>query len=736
MTNLVWQFCAVLQAAATSALAKRSWRGHAFPLVLLLATMVASTAHGQNQSLFVPLPNNQLSDATPAQSTRLQTVRGNPAVVSLDIARVNLDALQGNTVTLALPGGDAVATNRQTIVRGPSDYTWIGDMAAGGQAVLVVRDGEVTGQVQSGLKTYEITPIGGGVHALTQVDQSRFPPDHPHAPPVPPSRGGDTQLAPPAAPAATLAQVDVLIAYTTNAKNAYGGDMPSFAQLSVDTANAAYSASNGGVIMRLVGTIEVTYTETTFDNALNDVTNGTGVMAAVQTKRNQVGADIVSLFINETDFCGVGWLNSPESYAYTTVYWSCAVSNFSFPHEVGHNFGALHDPYVDPTTTPYAWGHGYIKPTWEWRTIMAYVNQCQDVGMVSCPRLGYFSNPNVSYLGSPMGTAATNDVARVHRDRVATVAAFRAPVATRNSHDFDLSGRSDIAFRDTSGNTAIWLMNGIAILNQSSSFVSNVPGQWGIVGQRDFNGDGKADLLWRDTGGNVAIWEMNGTAVLNASSSFVANVPGNWSIVGTGDFNGDGMGDLLWQDTSHNVAIWLMNGTTILNQSSSFVANVPSQWSIKGTGDFNGDGKVDILWLDTSGNVAIWEMNGTAILNQNSSFVSKVGSQWSIKGTGDFNADGKADILWQDSSGNVAIWEMNGTTILNQNSSFVANVPGQWSIQLTGDFNGDGMSDILWQDTSGNVAIWQMNGTTVLNQNSSFVANLPGQWSIQRLAAD
>jgi hypothetical protein len=74
---------------------------------------------------------------------------------------------------------------------------------------------------------------------------------------------------------------------------------------------------------------------------------------------------------------------------------------------------------------------------------------------------------------------------------------------------------------------------------------------------------------------------MNGTAVLNASSSFVANVPGNWSIVGTGDFNGDGMGDLLWQDTSGNVAIWQMNGVTVLNQNSSFVANLPGQWSIQ-----------------------------------------------------------------------------------------------------------------------------------------------------------
>ena len=95
----------------------------------------------------------------------------------------------------------------------------------------------------------------------------------------------------------------------------------------------------------------------------------------------------------------------------------------------------------------------------------------------------------------------------------------------RTTHNFNGDGFSDIAWRDSSGNIAIWEMNGTTILNPNSSFVGKVPGQWAIVGQRDFNGDGKADLLWRDTSGNVAIWEMNGTAVLNANSSFVANVP-------------------------------------------------------------------------------------------------------------------------------------------------------------------------------------------------------------------
>ena len=114
----------------------------------------------------------------------------------------------------------------------------------------------------------------------------------------------------------------------------------------------------------------------------------------------------------------------------------------------------------------------------------------------------------------------------------------------------------------------------------------------------DFNGDTKGDLLWQDNSGNVAIWETQRTAVLNEDSSFVANVPGQWSIKGTGDFNGDGKTDILWQDSSGNVAIWEMNGTTVQPIRTRSSAQVPSQWTIKGTGDFNGDGKADILWQD------------------------------------------------------------------------------------------------------------------------------------------
>ncbi|HUD85110.1 MAG TPA: VCBS repeat-containing protein, partial [Xanthobacteraceae bacterium] len=132
----------------------------------------------------------------------------------------------------------------------------------------------------------------------------------------------------------------------------------------------------------------------------------------------------------------------------------------------------------------------------------------------------------------------------------------------------------------------------------------------------DFNGDGYADILWRDTSGNMALWEMNGGTVINANSAGLGGVATTWSIVGQRDFNGDGNADMLWHDSSGDLAIWEMSGTTILNPNNSGLGSVPTAWSIVGTGDFNGDGYADILWRNTTtGDVAIWEMNGTTILN-------------------------------------------------------------------------------------------------------------------------
>jgi FG-GAP repeat len=39
-------------------------------------------------------------------------------------------------------------------------------------------------------------------------------------------------------------------------------------------------------------------------------------------------------------------------------------------------------------------------------------------------------------------------------------------------------------------------------------------GDWSIVATGDFNGDGKGDIVWRNTSGTTAIWLMNGSTLL------------------------------------------------------------------------------------------------------------------------------------------------------------------------------------------------------------------------------
>ncbi len=64
---------------------------------------------------------------------------------------------------------------------------------------------------------------------------------------------------------------------------------------------------------------------------------------------------------------------------------------------------------------------GHIEPATGtgWRTIMAY--NCTR----SCPRLNYWSNPNISYNSIPMGNASTADNQRVLVNTKHTIAAFR-----------------------------------------------------------------------------------------------------------------------------------------------------------------------------------------------------------------------------------------------------------------------------------------------------------------------
>jgi hypothetical protein len=224
----------------------------------------------------------------------------------------------------------------------------------------------------------------------------------------------------------------------------------------------------------------------------------------------------------------------------------------------------------------------------------------------------------------------------------------------------------------------------------------------------DFDLDGKPDLLWRNTssGANL-LWYMNGaTRIGSATLNAVADL--NWAIVGTGDFNGDGKPDILWRNTSNGMnVVWYMNGATRIGAATlNTVADL--NWAIVGTDDFNGDGKPDILWRNTSNGMnVVWYMNGATRIGA-ATLNTVPDRNWVVVGTGDFNGDGKPDLLWKNTSAGmnvVVVWYMNGTTLADWGyyncGLYSTHVPGLvWSLVGISDVDGDGYPDTIWRNTS------------------------------------
>jgi serralysin len=191
--------------------------------------------------------------------------------------------------------------------------------------------------------------------------------------------------------------------------------------------------------------------------------------------------------------------------------------------------------------------------------------------------------------------------------------------------DFDGDSRSDILWRNTDGTIATWFMNGANI--QSSAFM-NVGGilikpdpSWTIAGMGDFNGDNHKDILWRNASGETAIWMMNGSTITSGADTTFGGSSvrpdASWSVAGVGDFNHDGNSDILWRNSNGTLNEWLMNGSTITASNgitfngSALAPN--ASWHIVEIGDFNGDSNSDILWRNDNGAIAEWLMNGNVI---------------------------------------------------------------------------------------------------------------------------
>ena len=232
--------------------------------------------------------------------------------------------------------------------------------------------------------------------------------------------------------------IDVMVVYTAATRTALGGEAQTQALVreGVALSNQAYANSGITQRLRLAYAGEVAYTESgDISTDLDRLTNLTdGFMDDVHALRDQYGADFVSLWISRSDdAAGLGWLNTTQGTSFARRAFNvcdrrAAVSNLTFPHELGHNMGSTHDRDNSNGTGlfPYSFGYQQTATAPFYRTVMAY--SCS--AGVNCPRVPYFSNPDVRYAGSPTGlevnAARSADNRRTLNESVRWTANFRS----------------------------------------------------------------------------------------------------------------------------------------------------------------------------------------------------------------------------------------------------------------------------------------------------------------------
>ena len=150
-----------------------------------------------------------------------------------------------------------------------------------------------------------------------------------------------------------------------------------------------------------------------------------GVLDGLHAERDAVGADLVAVLQGQSNFyCGIAWItNGPglDAYGFNLTSWTCALSNLTFTHEVGHNQGCCHaagdsEGCDNGGYFTYSKGHRAILPGssgMNYRTVMAYADS---QSLFRAPR---FSNPSIMFADVPTGVEGDSENARTINETAA-----------------------------------------------------------------------------------------------------------------------------------------------------------------------------------------------------------------------------------------------------------------------------------------------------------------------------
>lgn len=224
----------------------------------------------------------------------------------------------------------------------------------------------------------------------------------------------------------SLVTVDVLVVYTSIAREAMGGAsaINTMIEASVAQANVIYENSGIDLQLNLVYRGEIVYAEsqsshTDLERLAGNQETGE-FLDEVHSLRDTHGADLVSLIVEEIENGGRAYcLSIPANasqHAFSVVRRDQSLEFMAFAHEIGHNLGCAHNPEdIDCNGAySYARGHKFTGADDEvfYRTVMAYPPGQQVL---------YHSNPSISYQGTPTGITNHDNARTINNTRTSVV---------------------------------------------------------------------------------------------------------------------------------------------------------------------------------------------------------------------------------------------------------------------------------------------------------------------------
>jgi len=452
------------------------------------------------QQLFTYLPEAQLTQQQQknAQYWIQSSASGKIAYATFDKSVLYEEGFYFNT-----PESEMFrVTHEKTVTRHENDFSWFGDIDKNeGRLNLVYHNGMLTGYFQMKGNKWRVHPLGEGLHLIYEVNSSDFKDESEqdyanmlNASIIHQLQADGMQDAEDGFMAGDC-NIRVFVAYTDDAEIGIGADVNGFIQSCIDVSNDCYDNSSVSFNIELARSQKVFY-----DESLNSSTDKScfrntadGCLDDIHTTRSVYDADLNVLLVYglESGICGSAYTVSVSSYAnaFCVARVSCAIDNYTFPHELGHLFGCRHDVYVDDTEIPYAYGHGFVNLVDEWRTVMAYNNLCEDYD-ADCERLPYFSNPSVTYFGDQMGLSGVSDNESALESSMSAISGLETTVSAKSlgAETIEENEKGDvIASTSVVNSSSYTISSGADMTWRAGSFLKMNVGFQAVSGS-DFHG--------------------------------------------------------------------------------------------------------------------------------------------------------------------------------------------------------------------------------------------------------